>query len=113
MDGRPVETLTADLPANGSVTVDFAAVTLTDVRVPGSVRVEADTLPADDVFYFVISPGQVVRVLVVGSERATPEADLYSDACAGDRLRAGLRRPHDDARGVRGRPISPTGRWWS
>ena len=77
MDGRPVETLTADLPANGSVTVDFAAVTLTDVRVPGAVRVEADTLPADDVFYFVISPGQVVRVLVIGSERATPEADLY------------------------------------
>ena len=77
MDGRPLETLTADLPANGSVTVDFAAVTLTDVRMPGAVRVAADTLPADDVFYFVISPGQVVTVLVIGSERATPEADLY------------------------------------
>ena len=77
LDGRPIETMTADLPASGSVTVDFAAVTLTDARMPGAVRVAADELPADDVFYFVISPGQVVTVLVIGSERATPEADLY------------------------------------
>ena len=77
MDGRPVETLTADLPANGSLTVDFAPVTLTDARMPGAVRVAADALPADDVFYFVIAPGQVVTVLLVGSERAAPEASLY------------------------------------
>ncbi len=77
MDGRPVETLTADLPANGSLTMDFAPVTLTDARMPGAVRVAADALPADDVFYFVIAPGQVVTVLLVGSERAAPEASLY------------------------------------
>ena len=77
MGGRPVEALTADLPANGSVTVDFAAVTLSDARMPGAVRVTADELPADDVFYFVIAPGQVVTVLVIGSERSTPETNLY------------------------------------
>ena len=77
MDGREVETLTADIPPHGSTTVDFAAVTLGDAPMAGAVRTAADALPTDDVFNFVVSPGQVVTVLVVGSGRASAEANLY------------------------------------
>lgn len=77
MDGREVETLTADLPPNGSTTVDFAAVTLGDAPMAGAVRTGADALPTDDVFNFVVTPGQVVRVLVVGSDRASTDANLF------------------------------------
>ncbi len=77
MDGREVETLTADLPPNGSTTVDFAAVTLGDAPMAGAVRTAEDALPTDDVFNFVVTPGQVVRILVVGSDRASTEANLF------------------------------------
>ena len=77
LDGREVETLVTDLPASGSSTVDYAAVTLGDAPATGTVRITGDALPTDDVFHFVITPGQVVRVLLVGHERADQEAGLY------------------------------------
>ena len=77
VEGRPVESLSADLPESGSATVDFAPVTLGDEPMTGAVRIAADALPADDVFWFVVSPGQVVRVLVVGNGLAGDEAHLF------------------------------------
>ena len=77
MEGREVESLTADLDASGSVTVDFAPVTLGDEPMTGAVRIDGDALPADDVFHFVVAPGQVVTVLVVGNDLATDESDLF------------------------------------
>ena len=77
MEGRAVETLTADLPPAGSTTVDFAPVTLGDARMFGAVRIAPDALPADDVFHFVVAPGQVVTVLVVGSATAPDDANLF------------------------------------
>ncbi|MYK88936.1 MAG: VWA domain-containing protein, partial [Acidobacteria bacterium] len=56
MEGREIETLTADLPPAGSTTVDFAPVTLGDAQMFGAVRIAPDALPADDVFHFVVSP---------------------------------------------------------
>lgn len=77
LEGRAIETRTADLPPAGSTTVDFAAVTLGDARTAGAVRIAPDALPADDVFHFVVSPGQVVTVLVVGGSTAGDEANLF------------------------------------
>ena len=77
MEGREVETLTADLPPAGSTTVDFAPVTLGDAQMFGAVRIAPDALPADDIFHFVVSPGQVVTVLVVGSATAPDDANLF------------------------------------
>ena len=77
MEGREVEALTADLPPAGSTTIDFAPVTLGDAQMFGAVRIEPDALPADDVFHFVASPGQVVTVLVVGSATAQDDANLF------------------------------------
>ena len=77
LDGREIERLAGDLPPRGSATVDFAAVTLGDVPMTGSVRIPGDALPTDDVFHFVVAPGQVVSVLLVGHERAEADAGLY------------------------------------
>ena len=77
MEGREVEALTADLPPAGSTTIDFAPVTLGDAQMFGAVRIAPDALPADDVFHFVASPGQVVTVLVVGSATAQDDANLF------------------------------------
>ena len=83
MEGREVETLTADLPPAGSTTVDFAPVTLGDAQMYGAVRIAPDPLPADDVFHFVVSPGQVVPVLIVGSANAPDDANLFLSRALG------------------------------
>ena len=77
IEGREIESLVTNLPPNGSSTVDFAPVTLGNTPVPGTVRTARDALPTDDVFYFVVSPGQVVTVLIVGNARASSDAGLY------------------------------------
>ena len=77
VEGREVESLSADLPESGSVTVDFAPVTLGDEPMTAAVRIASDALPADDVFWFVVSPGQVVTVLLVGSGRTGDESNLF------------------------------------
>ena len=96
MEGREIETLTADLPPAGSTTIDFAPVTLGDAQVFGAVRIAPDALPADDVFHFVVSPGQVVTVLVVGSATAQDDANLFLTRAPRHRFRAGVRRARDD-----------------
>ena len=83
IDGREVETLTTELPPNGSSTVSFAPVTLGDRPVTGMVRTGGDRLPTDDVFHFVVSPGQVVRVLIVGNDRGASESALYLSRALG------------------------------
>ena len=77
IEGREIELLSTDLPPNGSATVEFAPVTLGEASMTGAVRAEGDALPTDDVFYFNVSPGQVVTVLVVENDRASSEAALY------------------------------------
>lgn len=83
LDGREVESLATDLPLNGSATVDFSAVTLGDGPVTGTVRIERDALPTDDVFHFVVSPGQVINVLLVGNSRGANDSSLYLNRALG------------------------------
>ena len=77
IEGRDIETVATDLPSNGSATVNFSPVTVGERPVTGTVRTDGDRLPTDDVFHFVISPGQVVSVLVIGNDRSGPEDALY------------------------------------
>ena len=77
IDGREIETVITELPPNGSSTVNFAPVTIGDRPMTGSVRTQGDLLPTDDVFHFVVSPGQVVGVLIVGNERNVSASTLY------------------------------------
>ncbi len=83
IDGREVETVSAELPPNGSSTVEFAPVTIGDNTVTGTVRTRADRLPTDDVFHFVMSPGQVVTVLIVGNDRGGSGGALYLSRALG------------------------------
>jgi len=77
IDGREIESVDVGLQGNGSETVDFSAITMGDVPMAGRVRIEPDALPVDDSFYFVMSPGQVVRVLLVKNNRALPDSALH------------------------------------
>jgi hypothetical protein len=77
IDDREIESLPADLLPSGSATVDFSPVTLAGTPMSGAVRIESDALATDDVFHFVVAPGQVVNVLLVRHDRASREAGLY------------------------------------
>ena len=73
IDGREVESQPVSLEANASATVTFAPFTLSDRYTRGTVRAAADGLPRDDAFHFVVSPGQVVSVLIIEG----PSAAFY------------------------------------
>ena len=82
--GRPVETERLDVEAQGSATVTFQPVTVTN-NVRGTVRVGADALAADNAFNFVVSPVQPVRVVIVDrSGTATPALYLTRALAIGD-----------------------------
>ena len=76
IDGRPIQTERLDVEAGGSVSVAFEPFTLAASDMRGSVRTGADALVADNVFNFVVSPVQPVRVVVV-DRGGTGSAALY------------------------------------
>ena len=76
LNGYELEALPAAVEAAGTASVTFAPFTIEDTAMPVSVRVQADALPPDDVLHFLVSPGDVVTVLIVGSPGA-PESSLY------------------------------------
>ena len=71
-----LEALPAAVGPASVASVTFAPFTLDDAAMPVSVRAQADALPHDDVFHFLVSPGDVVPVLIVVSPGA-PESSLY------------------------------------
>jgi len=77
VEGRELETQAATIEPHGGATVAFAPFTLGDHATPGVVRARADALPADDAFYFVVSPGQVVPILLLQSAGASRDSSLY------------------------------------
>lgn len=77
IEEREIDSTTTDLPPSGSATVDFSAVTLAGTPMTGAVRIQGDALATDDVFHFVVAPGQVVRVLLVRHDRASRDSGLY------------------------------------
>ena len=68
--GREIESQRVNLEPNASATVTFAPFTLSDPDTRGTIRAAADDLPHDDMFHFVVSPGQAVSVLIIGSADA-------------------------------------------
>ena len=76
IDGRPIQTERLDVEAGGSVSVAFEPFTLAASDMRGSVRTGADALVADNVFNFVVSPVQPIRVVVV-DRGGTGSAALY------------------------------------
>jgi hypothetical protein len=76
IDGRSIQTEDVDVGAGSSESVTFAPVTIAGRFMRGSVRATPDALDADNVFNFVVSPVQPVRVVVV-DRGGTGSAALY------------------------------------
>ena len=77
LQGRVVETKSADVPANGAATVRFAAAALPSGVTRAVVRLAADALPADDAYHFTLSRDQALRLLVVTAPGAPARRSLY------------------------------------
>jgi Mg-chelatase subunit ChlD len=63
--GRAIQTKPLEVEANSSASVTFDPVTVAGTSVRGSVRSGNDALATDNVFHFVVSPAQPVRVIVL------------------------------------------------
>ena len=64
--GREIESQLVSLEPSASATVTFAPFTLSDPDTRGTIRAAGDDLPQDDMFHFIVSPGQAVSVLIIG-----------------------------------------------
>ena len=83
LNGRVVETKQVNIAANAAATVDFAAAPLPPGTTRGVVRLAEDALPRDNAFFFAISRGQALSVLVIdGREGAAPRS-LYVERALG------------------------------
>lgn len=98
VDGRPVQTLQAEVPARGGTRVTFAPFVLPDAPTRITVKATPDDLPTDDTFHAVLEPGQSVGVLVVDGASGRRNASLYLRSA----LELGDRPRHDVA------VVSPT-----
>lgn len=67
VDGRAADTARVILPDNGTVRVPFATVALPRTAARMEVRVDADALPADDVFHAVIPADDGMRLALMSS----------------------------------------------
>ena len=67
IEGRQMESLTANIAPNAASSVSFAQFTLADPAVRGTVKAGTDALAADNQFHFVLTPSLSVSVLVVES----------------------------------------------
>ncbi len=73
--GLKVATKPLEVESGGSASVTFDPVTVSARNLRGTVRLADDALAADNVFNFVISPSEPVRVLIV--DRGGPATGLY------------------------------------
>jgi hypothetical protein len=65
VDGHEIETKPATIAPHASTSVTFAAFTVAEANVRGTVRAGTDALPADNTFHFVVSPSAPVSVAIV------------------------------------------------
>ena len=76
VDGHDLETARAAVAPHASSSVAFAPFTLVGPNVRGSIHAGSDPLPADNAFYFVLSPSEPVSIVIVdGLDRS--DASLF------------------------------------
>ena len=80
IDGRDVATQAVNLEANGAAVVALEPFIVADGPRRGTVRVGDDALAQDNEFHFVLSPGQIVSVLIVDAAASSPDAACISSA---------------------------------
>jgi hypothetical protein len=83
LDGRTVETKQVNLGANAAASVEFAAAPLPAGTTRGVVRLPNDALPTDNNFFFAISRGQSLSVLVIDGREGGAPRSLYVERALG------------------------------
>lgn len=89
IDGHVVDTKKVSIAANGTSSVAFAEFTVADANVRGKLTLGApaaagaDNWAADNAFFFVLSPGRPVSVLIVQPDQADRDASLYLTTALG------------------------------
>ena len=83
LNGRTVETKQVDLAANAAASVEFAAAPLPSGTTRGVVRAADDQLPRDNAFYFAISRGQALSVLIIDHREGGAPRSLYVERALG------------------------------
>jgi Mg-chelatase subunit ChlD len=94
--GRAIHTERLEVEASSSASVTFAPVTLGGNFVRGTVRAGDDALGADNVFHFVVSPTQPLRVVVLDRGGTAGGALYVTRALAigeAPRFEAAVRQP--------------------
>ena len=76
VNGQRIQSLPAAVEPNGSTSVTFAPFTVATRNMRATVRLPPDALLRDNLFHFVVSPGEPVRTVVVGRPGAAREG-LY------------------------------------
>jgi hypothetical protein len=70
VDGHEIETGRATVAPHASSSISFTQFTLAAPNVRGVVKAGTDPLPADNSFYFALTPGEAVSLLIVnGGDR--------------------------------------------
>lgn len=77
LQGRVVESKSADIPANGAATVRFTAAALPAGVTRAVVRLAPDALTADNAYHFTLSRDQALRLLVITAAGAPARRSLY------------------------------------
>lgn len=77
VDGRVIQTKSLSLAPNGSASVRFDPFAPAVDFTRGSVRLADDPLRRDNVFHFVVSPPQRVKVVIVEGPGTSRAASLY------------------------------------
>ena len=80
IDGHVVDTKKVSAAAGATVSVSFVEFTVAEANVRGKVTAgtsTSDTWGADNAFFFVLSPGRPVSVLIVQPDQADRDASLY------------------------------------
>jgi hypothetical protein len=83
VDGRVIQTTPLTLGPNGSASVSFDPFAPAAAFTRGSVRLADDRLARDNVFHFVVSPPQRVKVLIVERPGTSRAASLYLSQALG------------------------------
>jgi len=76
LNGQQIQSLPASVEPNGTASVTFAPFTIASRNMRATVRLPPDALARDNVFHFVVSPGEPVRTVVVSRPGAERES-LY------------------------------------
>jgi hypothetical protein len=77
INGRQVETRTADLPADAGASVSFDPVPIPDAPARAVVRIADTNLAGDDTYQFILQRAPTVEVLVIEPPQASAEHSLF------------------------------------